>query len=90
VRRAAAIARGVLIAGFARGTLTHAGDWWRFGWSPYRRGPLVLQAFRNALLLDPGAVALLACDERRSGLVLAMRVMDALSIAVPVQAASLG
>jgi len=30
VTRAAAIARGVMVAGFAWGTLTHAADWWRF------------------------------------------------------------
>ena len=78
MRRAAAIARGVLIAGFSWGTLTHAADWWRFGWWPYRVGPVGLQAFWNALvLLDAGVIILLARGDARRGVALAVAVMIA-------------
>ncbi len=76
--RAAAIARGVLIAGFAWGTLTHAVDWWRFGWWPYRFGPPLANAFWNALvLLDAVTVALLLRRDARGGVVMAAAVMIA-------------
>ncbi len=73
---AAAIARGVMVAGFAWGTLTHAADWWRFGWWPYRFGPPLPNAFWNALvLLDAVTVVLLAHRRPRHGVVLAVTVM---------------
>ncbi|MBW6522995.1 hypothetical protein KZ810_05750 [Sphingomonas sp. RHCKR47] len=76
--RAAAIARGVLIAGFAWGTLTHAIDWWRFGWWPYRFGPPLANAFWNALvLLDAVTVALLMRHIARGGVAMAAAVMIA-------------
>ncbi|WP_294354738.1 hypothetical protein [uncultured Sphingomonas sp.] len=76
--RSAAIARYVLIAGFAWGTLTHAVDWWQFGWWPYRFGPPLANAFWNALvLLDAVTVALLLRRDLRGGVVLAAAVMIA-------------
>ncbi|WP_294192639.1 hypothetical protein [uncultured Sphingomonas sp.] len=76
--RSAAVARYVLIAGFAWGTLTHAVDWWQWGWWPYRFGPPLLNAFWNALvLLDAAAVALLLRRDSRGGVVLAAAVMIA-------------
>ncbi|WP_019515833.1 hypothetical protein [Sphingomonas sp. Mn802worker] len=77
-RTAAAIARGVIVAGFVWGTLTHAADWWRYGWWPYRFGPPMLNAFWNALvLLDAMTVVLLLRRDLRAGLMLAIVVMVA-------------
>jgi len=78
VTRAAAIARGVMVAGFAWGTLTHAADWWRFGWWPYRFGPPLPNAFWNALvLLDAVTLALLLRRDPRGGVAMAAAVMIA-------------
>jgi hypothetical protein len=78
VTRAAAIARGVMVAGFAWGTLTHAVDWWWFGWWPYRFGPPLPNAFWNALvLLDAVTLALLLRRDPRGGVAMAAAVMIA-------------
>ena len=78
MKRAAAIARGVMVAGFAWGTLTHAADWWRFGWWPYRFGPPLPNAFWNALvLLDAVTLALLLRRDPRGGVAMAAAVMIA-------------
>ena len=72
----------VLVAGFGWGTATHAADFVRHGWWPYRFGPLALNLFWNALVfLDAAVVALLVSGRRRAGLALGAAVM-AVDVAV--------
>ena len=68
----------VIVLAFAFGTVTHALDFLRFGWAPYRFGPPLLNLFWNALVaLDAIIVGLFVARMRRSALVAALTVMVA-------------
>lgn len=67
---------GVYIACFGIGAFNHASDFWRYGWRPYRWGPLPLEAFWTSLLVwDVLAIAMLLSRFRRSALLLAAAIM---------------
>ncbi len=76
LRLAERIALALVVLGFAFGAGSHALDFIRFGWLPYRFGPPVLNCFWNALvLLDGFVVGLLLAGRRRAGLAMATVVM---------------
>ena len=67
---------GAIALGFATGMITHALDFWWFGWAPYLFGPPVLNLFWTALVgLDAAVLVLLALGWTRCALALAMAVM---------------
>jgi hypothetical protein len=71
-------ALAVYLLCFGYGALTHAYDFVRYGWWPYRFGPPAANLFWNALLLlDAAVVALLLLGRRRVGLALALVVIAA-------------
>ncbi|MEN2785855.1 hypothetical protein ACFOKI_10385 [Sphingomonas qilianensis] len=66
----------VIGLGFAIGCLTHALDFWWFGWAPYDFGPPLLNAFWNSLVaLDAAVLLLLVLRRRRLALALALAIM---------------
>ena len=70
------VAIGVIALGFAIGAMTHASDFWFYGWAPYRFGPPLLNGFWNALIVfDIAVLGLLISGWRRPALVLAVIVM---------------
>jgi len=70
------LALGVYIACFGYGATTHAADFVRIGWWPYRAGLPAMNLFWNLLVvLDAAVVALLLAGWRRAGLILAALVM---------------
>lgn len=67
---------GVIALGFAIGFITHALDFWWFGWAPYTFGPSALNLFWNALVaLDAAVLVLLALGRRRWALGLGLAIM---------------
>ena len=69
-------ALAVYVLCFGYGAFTHAADFLRFGWWPYRFGLPAMNLFWNMLvLLDAAVVALLLLGYRRAGLVLALLVI---------------
>lgn len=66
---------GVLVAGFAIGTLTHALQLIDGGWLPYRFAPVWMNVYWTALtFLDP-LTAVLLIRSRRAGLALGLAIM---------------
>lgn len=67
---------GVIGLGFAIGFITHALDFWWFGWAPYEFGPPLLNAFWNSLVaLDAAVLVLLLIGWRRWALGLGLAIM---------------
>jgi hypothetical protein len=67
---------GVIGLGFAIGFVTHALDFWWFGWAPYAFGPPALNLFWNSLVaLDAAVIVLLLLGQRRWALGLALAIM---------------
>ncbi|MEG3088136.1 hypothetical protein [Sphingomonas sp. PB4P5] len=67
---------GAIGLGFAIGCITHALDFWWFGWAPYAFGPPALNLFWNSLvLLDGAVIVLLVIGRRRWALGLALAIM---------------
>jgi hypothetical protein len=95
----------IWLLGFGFGALTHAFDYVRYGWFPYRFGPPAANLFWNALPFLDALVVVLLLRWRRAGVAAGILLMiadvfvnfwawralhiDAFAVSVPLQAAFL-